>query len=930
MHLNVRSVRNKICEIEALLNEEATHVDIFCISEHFLYPDEVDSLAIENINRVSYYARDMSYGGSMIMCRTGVRCTGVEAFVEYSCPSTCEVSALDWIDEQLRVITVYRQPKGDFEAFMEIMAGVLTFNLGWNGDTVINGDFNVYFHTRDTRFLALEDLLMSFGFEVTIFEPTHGENCIDNILINFSQSRNSCSHVYDPVLSDHRAVCISINSVRSLSTEKRSHIVRPITAVGKFHFFGLLQQEDWAFVDSVALGIDAKFDRFMEVLVGVLDRAIPRKSVFDREVNSSYLEWFDGDLREQRDHLKFLQELRQCFPEDELIVSTFKHFKVTYKLNLEKAKKAHIGRQIRCSSNKNKAYWDVINKSRKTGVSKPDIDLDPDELNDFFVNVPNLIKSSIPPVDVSFTDYLTDLNSTPTSLFSFKHATYIKVRDIIKGLKNKKSKDYYDLTVDLLKSVVDIIVYPLTKLINQCIDEGVYPDALKISRVIPIFKKGSKTEMNNYRPIALVPVISKVFEVHLQAQITSHFESSDLFFDGQYGFRRSKSTTDVLLRLTDEIVNGMEEGLIVGSYFYDLSKAFDCLTPDKLIRKLQFYGFHNESLALVSSYLTGRRQSTFLNGRVSRCEGVTSGVPQGSILGPTLFLIYINDLYKSVDSGNARLLLFADDTTIVGCSSREEKLNEKLESEQVSLLKWFASNDLSVNVDKTSKVLFTHRDTTSDNAACVRYLGVMLDPVLAWGGHVDHLAGRISRNIYVIRKLVKVVETDVILTAYYSLIEAHMSYGLLLWGHSCHSKRIFGLQRRVVRVMRGLRYRSDAKDAFIKLGILTLPGLYILQCLMLARRINGHVFHGDLHDHETRQREQIYIRYLRLKSSRYSHNYYCKVFYNKLPLAARSLPDKLFKDRMKTWLTDHPYYSLDEFLQDDLPGDIVDPQSRRP
>lgn len=152
-----------------------------------------------------------------------------------------------------------------------------------------------------------------------------------------------------------------------------------------------------------------------------------------------------------------------------------------------------------------------------------------------------------------------------------------------------------------------------------------------------------------------------------------------------------------------------------------------------------------------------------------------------------------------------------------------------------------------------------------------------------------------------------------------------MTYAILAWGHSPHSKRIFGLQRKVIRVILGLGYRDDVRDFFTQVGVLTLPCLYILHCLMMARTNVEHTYHGDLHQYETRQRGQIYIEHLRLKSSRFSYNYFSQKFFNKLSLPTRLLPVRTFKTRVKDWLIKHPYYSIDEFLSCDLPEDLAGP-----
>lgn len=737
---------NKFSELEVFVNDELK-LDIFCVTEHFLLDDMIDNYSIENFEIISHFARSTERrGGSLIMCKIGIPAMNVPNLIDLSVEGLCEIAAVDMQRDHLRVVSVYRPPKGDFQAFLEILEEILDGSVLSALDIIVTGDFNVHFHTSDKKWLALRDLMMSYGFKVTIFDPTRGDRCLDNIFINFDTKRHYNSRVTDPALSDHGAVNINVEILEAADGLRRLHISQPITETGKVRFFHLVEQLEWSFVNNCALNIHEKFERLLAILARALDEAFPtRRNYRTREDTRNYLRWYDGNLRRQREHLRFLDDLRKDFPNDVEILGSYRSFKGAYRRGIVEARRACYRNQIAGSGNRAIVYWDIINehRSKKVKVAKSH-DIDANRLNTFFVNIAGDIKSKLPNVDKNFTDFFTHAPNADPVLFKFSHVTYIQVRDAVKALQSKNSRDHYGINATLINSVLNIVVYPMTKLFNQSIDCGVYPDALKITKVIPIHKKGNADDPNNYRPISLVPVVSKIFEHLLKVQIVQHFESLSLFYSQQYGFRKGTGTCDAIIRMINIIVDGMERGSIVGAHFYDLTKAFDCVSPGRLIAKLRMYNFHSNSCDLLDSYLTNRKQYVCLNGMTSDCGGVVGGVPQGSVLGPVLFLIYVNDMAAAVDGVD--LLLFADDAALVGCDSEEGRLADLLGGAQSKLTDWFCASDLSVNNSKTCRMFFTHRQTDFVNLATVRYLGVSFDPTLSWEDHVDCLA-KILRRI---------------------------------------------------------------------------------------------------------------------------------------------------------------------------------------
>ena len=266
-------------------------------------------------------------------------------------------------------------------------------------------------------------------------------------------------------------------------------------------------------------------------------------------------------------------------------------------------------------------------------------------------------------------------------------------------------------------------------------------------------------------------------------------------------------------------------------------------------------------------------------------------------MAPLLFLIYTNDLPANLSNGHA--LLYADDTTLFTCGS----VLTEVERSHNQLLKdaeeWFSANRLSLNMEKTEKMIFSLREAPNEREYC-KFLGINIDTGLTWHHHGDVLAGRLCSAVFALRRLSEIVSPGILRTSYFSLFNSHISYGLLAWGHSSIVKRIFGIQRRAIRVLARLDYREDCQEAFRNLKILTLPSLYIYECLKyVTANINLIQRHNGIHDYDTRNNTNLRQPQLRLSRSRNGSNFYGIKFYNIIGKDLTLLPRMKFLSCIK-------------------------------
>lgn len=445
-----------------------------------------------------------------------------------------------------------------------------------------------------------------------------------------------------------------------------------------------------------------------------------------------------------------------------------------------------------------------------------------------------------------------------------------KVKSYIKKLDTNKSTKSDCPSIKLIKQSSDVIAPYLTLIFNKCILEGTFPNSLKHAEVVPIYKKGCKSQISNYRPISILSPFSKILERHLYDQIFQFLNTNSLLYKFQYGFRTNSSTNIALSQVCEDLAVRMDNGSIACSVFIDLAKAFDTVDHAILRDKLELYGVRGLPGKLIHDYLSDRTQITVVNGVKSSSERISCGVPQGSILGPLLFLVYMNDL-SGCTSCSVRL--FADDACIVVDDKNQYKLETTINKELEKVNTWMKLNKLSINYNKTNYIVFTNKRLASsidvkleghrlERVTETKYLGVILSEKLSWSKHINFLKSKLNKASYIISKLRHYVDIKTLQMVYYSLVNSHLSYCITTWGGapSTMIEPLKVIQRKIIRLMTHSDFQAPTTPLFSQLNILKLEDVYTLNLSLIFHKIHNNKIVGqhhlinikDIHSHNTR------------------------------------------------------------------------------
>ena len=469
-------------------------------------------------------------------------------------------------------------------------------------------------------------------------------------------------------------------------------------------------------------------------------------------------------------------------------------------------------------------------------------------LQSYFATIGTVIKNKLG---------ITDTNVNFNEGFAFSEVTEDTVRKLIDKIKIGVATGADGISARILKDCKEVILPTLTSLVNLSFKTSTFPETMKAATIKCLHKKNGIDEPANYRPLSILPILSKVFERAAVDQMVYFLETNNLISSNQHAYRKGHSTVTSLSEVTNHIYTQIEKGYIVGMASLDLSKAFDSIDHSHLLQKLTDIGMGKSLVEWTKSYLTNRTQKTKFSSVTSETATVTSGVPQGSILGPILFIIFTNDLVTAF-SNQTHVVSYADDTQLLETGKTIEEVKEKLERTIDIAQHWYKHNSLMSNPAKTEIIVFRTKKGKKHNitikvqengeevelkpADCIKVLGVHVDECLEFNTQVKHVRGKATaatKNLYRIRDLLP-VKCKMML--YDGLIASHFNYADVIWG-GCTKKnqeKLQTTQNFAMRTILGMDRRSSATEALTKLRYLDLQNKrQVHEAVFAYKAING-------------------------------------------------------------------------------------------
>ena len=817
-HLNVYHLYNKCTEV-SLLMQKLAPIHLFGISESRLDARITDNLI--SINDYTVLRRDSGHPLH----------TGLALYVHKSIENSVrrrldlETEAIEciWVEindsktKPLLVGYVYRNPassQGWPDDFISMMDKVTECNA----NNLLLGDFNIDLFKQPP---AWNNTTALFGLEQLVEEATRvtksSATLIDHIYTNNKQQVSNVK-VVESGISDH-SVIFCHWSIKLPKQNPRGHTTITFRSFKNFNETNFLFDLSLLPFANVCdhSDPDEALSVWYDTIKPVIDKHAPIQH--KRVKATKPCPWLTQELiseMKKRDQLKHNRRFDEYKKQRNYVVNL-----------VQKAKNTYFSQLVK-DNRDTSSIWKAINSITRKNSKTCDIsanNISPDSFNDHFLSVSTKLLHSLKEssghdsyiCSSSLIDFCREKRG-PSRAFHIPLLTVYEVGKLITGLTSKKSMGPDNIPTYLLKLAIPYVVDSLTYIYNLCIQKNIFPKIFKTAKVIPLPKNTDRTDPNNFRPISLLSVLSKPLEKHVHRHLSTFMEKHNLFHTFQSGFRSKHSCHTALSAMCDMWLSAVDRSEIVGAVFLDFRKAFDLVDHTILQQKLRVYLNNSSAVRFFQSYLSDRSQYVCANGKFSATGTIQSGVPQGSILGPLLFCIFINDLPLHIQDKKVRNSLFADDSSLDTSGKTVKEIEVTLQKSLNDVSGWCKNNLMCLHPEKTKCMVIATRqkhqrsplrlklDIDSKTVVQVkehRVLGITIDDEFKWQSHVSNICKTVSKNIFLMSQLKRYVSPQTLKMFYSSHILTHVSFSSTVWDGcgETHLNKLNSLHRRAAKLL---------------------------------------------------------------------------------------------------------------------------------
>lgn len=943
---NIRSIYRNFDDLQVTLSQLNYEVDILILTECRL--DSNKQLPLLN-NYTSFQSYSMLNQNDGVVIYIKNQHTAKITELSLTNATGLQIELYNFV-----FLAIYRSPSYHYaDGFINSLNAHLE-KISHFKNIIVIGDININListekektHERRNRLNYL-NVLSLHGLLTGHTLSTREDSCLDHIILKLDTSLNFASvAVINTTITDHNLVLVKFSNVYTNTTRRNCK-----TVVDFEKAYNTLIASDVSL-----LNIYNDPEIFANSFIGIIKAAIETNSKIITVSSSkrTLKPWITSgalkciQLRNSM-HIKLRKE-----PNNAILKVTYKRYRNFCSNLIKKLKRNYNSQKINRSANNPKKLWSAINdvtqyKPPKTkNVDLLNIKPQPQEsvnyVNNIFVNVgPNLADSIIKqskPNDQNLKAPSSGTTShTHPSSFVLLETNPEEVDGILMSLDSSSATGWDGISIAFLKRARDFVVPYICQLANLCFSTGVFPKALKRSIVTPVYKNGDKSDVYNFRPISVLTAISKIIEKIINNRLINFLSKYNIISQSQYGFRKKLSTEDAILDLISTITKEVDKGNKCLAVFLDLKKAFDTVSLAGLINKLESIGIRGNELSLFVSYLSDRTQAVKIDSFISDEETVTFGVPQGSVLGPTLFLIYVNELCNLQDVGG-RIISYADDTAIVFVNKTWDSVYCRATEGLAHVSNWLTDNLLTLNIQKTNYICFApytssqpknnltikiHNCSDSNNIPCncpsiekvsqIKYLGVIVDQRLNWHLQLEAVISRLRKLVWVFKSLRTVMTNNLLNKIYIALAQSVICYCIPIWGGATKTDflDLERAQRSLLKVMYLKPYEFPTNTLYQISNLLSVRKLYILNLILK--------FHKTVPFNEsTRKKRRSDIvatsPYVRTVFARRQYVSQSIFIYNKLNKILKIYPMQLYtcKQILKQWLRSLTYNEVEGLL----------------